>query len=181
MKYTKGILFLLLCLAFLTGCQQKEEKEVFVCDGCFADNLYETEQEFLDKRAENIREGVLEQTTILRPIPQSDEFSLYHVAEPYSLNGSYRYEYLIGGEAVQICIDCNKDSFNSYLKNFKSSIGEYETFVWKGDALYSEEDNAWVINYDGHMVSFDLPESIVVGNAKELEAYFTIEAYSITQ
>jgi hypothetical protein len=171
-------LILLLCLAFLTGCQQKEEKEVGVC---FADNLYETEQEFLDKRAENIREGVLEQTTILRPIPQSDEFSLYHVAEPYSLNGSYRYEYLIGGEAVQIHIDCNKDSFNSYLKNFKHYIGEYETYVWKGDALYSEEDNAWVINYDGHKVSFDLPESIVVGNAKELEAYFTIEAYSITQ
>ena len=88
MKYAKRFLILLLCLAFLTGCQQKEEKEVFVCDGCFADNLYETEQEFLDKRAEKIREGVLEQTTILRPIPQSDEFSLYHVAEPYSLNGS---------------------------------------------------------------------------------------------
>ena len=172
---------LLLLTLLLTGCQQQEEKEAVVCDGCIPANLYKTEQAFLDECAKNAREGVLKQTTILRPISQSDEFSLYRVEEPYSLDGSYQYVYIVGEETLQIQIDCNKDSFNEYLEEHRSMIGENETYAWVGDALYSEKGNTWVINYDGCMVSFRLPWSVTAETVKELEAYFTIEAYSITQ
>ena len=175
----KTLCLLLFLFLLLPGCAQ--QKEIPVCDGCIADNIWKSEQDFLDNRAKHLQEGELAGKAILRPVPQSEEFSLYHVLEYVPLSENYVYEFVSDGGAVRIHVYNGQDSFANFLENHDSQFGEHKTYVRKSGAVYAKDSNSWFVDHDGRLISYDLPESITLETPEELEKYFTIEAYSLTE